>query len=60
MHQSRETRQVDQVVLECGTLPNEELYFELQEAWTNQGCFDLEAFAKGELVPEYMKSGRSL
>ena len=46
-----ETRQVDQVVIECGTLPNEDLYLELQEDSTNQGRFDLEAFAKGKLIP---------
>lgn len=46
-----ETRRVDQVVLECGTLANDELYFELQEASINQGVFDLEAFSKGTLIP---------
>lgn len=47
-----ETREVDQVVLECGTLPNDDVYFQLQDESTNGGTYDLEAFGHGELIPE--------
>lgn len=46
-----ETREVDQVVVECGTTANDELYFELQAASVNSGGFDLEAFGEGRLDP---------
>ena len=40
-------RDVDQVVVEHGTLPNDELYLELQAGSSNGGELDLEAFIAG-------------
>ncbi|MET8182499.1 FAD-dependent oxidoreductase [Streptomyces sp. NPDC005336] len=38
-------RSVDQVVVEHGTVPNDDVYFELKNASTNLGEIDLDAFA---------------
>ena len=38
---------MDQVVVEHGTLPNAELYFELIEGSTNAGELDLDAYIAG-------------
>jgi 2,4-dienoyl-CoA reductase-like NADH-dependent reductase (Old Yellow Enzyme family) len=40
-------RVVDQVVVEHGTLPNDELYLELQPGSSNSGELDLDAFIAG-------------
>jgi NADPH-dependent 2,4-dienoyl-CoA reductase/sulfur reductase-like enzyme len=40
-------RVVDQVVVEHGSLPNDELYFELREGSCNGGELDLDAFIAG-------------
>lgn len=47
-----ETRLVDQVVLECGTLPNEDIYAQLKDESVNEGAYDLTAFGRGELIFE--------
>jgi hypothetical protein len=44
-------RLVDQVVIECGTLPAADVYFELREASRNRGEIDLGAFAECRLEP---------
>ena len=41
----REQREVDQVIGDCGTLPNDGLYFELKPGSTNLGEVDLQAMA---------------
>ena len=46
-----EARQFDQVVLECGTLPADDLYFDLLGPSRNQGEYDLAAFGAGRLDP---------
>ncbi|MFT5502464.1 MAG: 2,4-dienoyl-CoA reductase-like NADH-dependent reductase (Old Yellow Enzyme family) [Gammaproteobacteria bacterium] len=52
-------RLVDQVVIECGTLPAAEVYFELREASRNHGEIDLRAFAECRLEPiERNQSGK--
>jgi len=43
-----ETREVDQVVSEHGTLPNEELYFQLKPRSRNQGAVDYHALLAGK------------
>ena len=43
---ARRTLEVDQVVGELGTLPNDELYFALKPLSKNLGELDLEALAK--------------
>ena len=43
----REEREVDQVVGDHGTLPNDALYFDLESGSTNLGEVDLEAMAGG-------------
>lgn len=40
-------RRVDQVVVEHGTLPMDELYFELKEGASNRGELDLDALIEG-------------
>ncbi|MDA0675495.1 MAG: NADH:flavin oxidoreductase [Proteobacteria bacterium] len=42
-----ETREVDQVVSDHGTLPDEELYFQLQPRSRNQGAVEYHAFTAG-------------
>ncbi len=42
-----ETREVDQVVVEHGTLPNDELYHELAPDSSNRGAVDLAALVAG-------------
>ncbi|MBS3650211.1 FAD-dependent oxidoreductase [Pseudaminobacter sp. 19-2017] len=42
-----ETREVDQVVSDNGTLPNDELYLELKERSLNQGAVDYNALMEG-------------
>lgn len=44
---SSETRKVDQVVVEHGTLPVDEVYFELKSGSTNLGETDLDALIEG-------------
>ncbi len=54
-------RLVDQVVIECGTLPVDDVYFELREASRNHGEIELDAFAECRLEPiERNPSGRFL
>lgn len=43
-----EEREIDQVVMECGTLPCAELYFALKPHSTNLGELDLVAFAQAK------------
>ncbi|MEM7226025.1 MAG: NADH:flavin oxidoreductase [Pseudomonadota bacterium] len=45
----REVRTYDQIVIECGTLPVDELYFALLEQSRNHGQYDLAAFGAGRL-----------
>jgi len=45
---SREERRADQIVVEQGTMPNEDLYFALKPLSRNLGEVDYKAFAKGE------------
>lgn len=45
---SREERRADQIVVEQGTIPNEDLYFALKPLSRNLGEVDYKAFAKGE------------
>ena len=52
-------RLVDQVVIECGTLPAADVYFELRDASKNHGEIELDAFAECRLEPiERNPSGR--
>ncbi len=44
-------RIVDQIIVECGTLPMADLYFALREASRNHGEIDLSAFADCRLEP---------
>jgi NADPH-dependent 2,4-dienoyl-CoA reductase/sulfur reductase-like enzyme len=41
-------RRVDQVVVEHGTVPNDEIYTQLKAASVNDGALDLEAFSRVE------------
>ncbi len=45
--QRHTTRLVDQVVVECGTLPNDSLYHELRPGSVNRGAIDLPALLAG-------------
>lgn len=45
--QVEETREVDQVVSDNGTLPNDELYFELKDRSQNRGAVDHDALLQG-------------
>jgi NADPH-dependent 2,4-dienoyl-CoA reductase/sulfur reductase-like enzyme len=45
-------REVDQVVINHGTLPLDELYFELKDRSTNQGAVDVQALLDGQPQPE--------
>ncbi len=47
-------RVVDQVVVEHGTLPNDEVYVDLKDGSTNGGALDLEAFARTD--PQRLRS----
>ncbi|WP_192246598.1 NADH:flavin oxidoreductase [Mesorhizobium silamurunense] len=47
-----EKRSVEQVVIECGTIPNDGIYFDLVERSVNRGMYDLTAFAAGRLQTE--------
>ncbi len=47
-----EERQVDQVVVEHGTLPLDDLYFELKPLSRNLGAVDYDAFISGEAQEE--------
>lgn len=55
-----EERLVDQVVVEYGTLPVDELYFALREASRNGGEIDLRALSEGRPQPESGQSGFAL
>ena len=44
-------REVDQVVIECGTLAMDDVYFELLESSRNHGEYDLDAFVLCQLRP---------
>ena len=48
---------VDAVVVDRGTIPNDELYFELKERSTNRGAVDYQAFVNGE--PQENSSGNN-
>jgi 2,4-dienoyl-CoA reductase-like NADH-dependent reductase (Old Yellow Enzyme family) len=44
---------VDHLVVEAGTLPNDELFYELKEQSANNGVVDLDLLAKGLAQPEH-------
>ena len=52
-----EERVVDQVVIENGTRPNEELYYELKEESRNKGQLDVEAMFDIKPQPILSESG---
>ena len=45
---------VDHLVVEAGTLPNDELFYELKEQSANNGVVDLDLLAKGLAQPEHV------
>lgn len=49
-----ETREVDQIVVDHGTLPNDELYMELKNRSLNRGAVDSRALIEGR--PQTMRS----
>jgi NADPH-dependent 2,4-dienoyl-CoA reductase/sulfur reductase-like enzyme len=48
----RKERRVDQVVVNHGTLPLDDLYFDLKERSANQGVVDVRALLDGQAQPE--------
>ncbi len=53
-------RLVDQVVVNHGTMPLDELYFELKPHSSNRGEVDYEAFIAGKAADGAIKSGRRI
>lgn len=51
------TRAFDHVVVEAGTLPNDELFYALNETATNRGVIDLEAMRDGRPQPVFGQDG---
>ncbi|SNB68616.1 2,4-dienoyl-CoA reductase [Arboricoccus pini] len=47
-----EERVVDQIVVELGTLPVDQLYFDLKARSLNKGELDLDAFTEGRIQPK--------
>jgi 2,4-dienoyl-CoA reductase-like NADH-dependent reductase (Old Yellow Enzyme family) len=52
--EERRDRRVDQVVVECGTAPNDELYLALKERSVNRGAVDYGALIEGR--PQTLRS----
>lgn len=52
-----ETEIYDHIVVEAGTLPNDEPFYDLKDLSLNRGQIDLNAMAKGEAQPEYNGDG---
>ena len=47
----------DHVIIEAGTLPNDEPFYALKDNALNQGVMDLDAMAAGAAQPEYHGEG---
>jgi NADPH-dependent 2,4-dienoyl-CoA reductase/sulfur reductase-like enzyme len=61
MHSAAYSRQsFDHVVIEAGTLPNDELFYALSEAAANRGVADLDAMREGRPQPEFVGEGYRL
>jgi 2,4-dienoyl-CoA reductase-like NADH-dependent reductase (Old Yellow Enzyme family) len=61
MHSAAYSRQsFDHVVIEAGTLPNDELFYALSEAAANRGVADLDAMREGRPQPEFAGEGYRL
>ena len=54
------TRAFDHVVIEAGTLPNDELFYGLSDAAANRGVIDLEAMRDGRPQPVFDLAGYRL
>ena len=52
-----ETEVYDHVIIEAGTLPNDEAFYALIDHSLNQGVMDLDAMAAGRAQPEYHSEG---
>jgi NADPH-dependent 2,4-dienoyl-CoA reductase/sulfur reductase-like enzyme len=57
---AQEERVVDQVVIENGTRPNEELYYELKDASRNKGQIDNETLFAGQAQPILSEPGEGM
>ncbi|ANG61599.1 N-methylproline demethylase [Marinobacterium aestuarii] len=57
---AQEERVVDQVVIENGTRPNEELYYELKGESRNKGQIDNETLFAGQAQPILSESGEGM
>ena len=53
-------RAFDHIVVEAGTLPNDELFYELDEAAANRGVIDLDAMRDGRPQPVADRDGYHL
>lgn len=53
-------RAFDHIVVEAGTLPNDELFYELDEAAANRGVIDLDAMRDGRPQPVAERDGYHL
>ena len=61
MHTGALSRQLfDHVVVEAGTLPNDELFYDLAEAAANRGVTDLDAMRDGRAQPVMEEGGYRL
>ena len=61
MHTGALSRRLfDHVVVEAGTLPNDELFYNLAEAATNRGVTDLDAMRDGRAQPVTEEDGYRL
>ena len=61
MHTGALSRRLfDHVVVEAGTLPNDELFYDLAGAAANRGVADLEAMREGRAQPESEEDGYRL
>ena len=56
----QEERVVDQIVIENGVRPNEELYYELKAESRNKGQIDVEAMFDGKAQPVLSESGEGM
>ncbi len=54
------SRMVDSLVVEAGTLPNDEIFYALKPSSLNQGVADLDAMAEGRAQPYYFGKGYHL
>jgi hypothetical protein len=55
---AEEEREVDQVIIDYGTKPVDELYFELKEQSINGGAWDYAALVNGRPQPIHRHDGR--